>query len=365
MKIAESAIQLASAHTATEYNERQESLTVWKQGKESVRAERINGAGKELKHQADLLAREAAKVSLSEAAKQRAAAEVPATAETDPKQGEEELADLNLRILRALFEKLTGRKFKLYQPPSASDQNASDQSAPIAAEAQEQAAQGNWGWGLRYEYREIQHESESTQFRAQGMVTTTDGQQIEIGVELNMSRGFTSVFEETVQIGDRLKDPLVLNFNGTAAQLTQNTFSFDIDADGTGDRIAFVGPNSGFLALDSNGDGTVNNGSELFGALSGDGFADLAAHDGDGNGWIDENDDIFSRLRIWMKTATGEDRLLTLQEQGVGAIYLGRVATPFGIKDSANVLQGEVRSSGLFLFEEGGVGTMQQVDLVA
>jgi len=364
MKIAESAIRLASSHTATEFNERQESLTVWKQGKESVRAERINGAGKELKHHADKLAREAAKVSLSEAAQQRAAAGVPATAETETEQGEEELADLNLRILRALFEKLTGRKFKLYQPPSVPDQTTPD--ATVTAEAQEQDVQGNRGWGLRYEYREIHHESESTQFRAQGVVVTADGQHIEIGVELNMSRSFASVFEETVQIGDRvLKDPLVLNFNGTAAQLTQNTFAFDIDADGAGERIAFVGPDSGFLALDSNGDGVVNNGSELFGALSGDGFADLAAHDGDGNGWIDENDDIFSRLRIWMKTATGEDRLLTLQEQGVGAIYLGRTATPFSIKDSANTLQGEVRSSGLFLFEEGGVGTMQQVDLVA
>lgn len=364
MKIAESAIQLASVHTATEYNERQESLAVWKQGKESVRVERINDAGQELKHQADKLAREATKVSLSETAKQRTATEVPAMVETEAEPGEEELTDLNLRILRTLFEKLTGRTFKLYEPPLVPDQTTADPS--VAAEAQEQAAPGNRGWGLRYENREIHHESESTQFQAQGMVTTADGQQIKIGAELNMSRSFTSVLEETMQIGDRvLKDPLVLNFKGTAAQLTENTFAFDIDADGVGDRIAFVGPDSGFLALDSNGDGVVNNGGELFGARSGDGFADLAAHDGDGNGWIDENDDIFSRLRIWMKTATGEDRLLTLQEQGVGAIYLGRVTTPFSIKDSANTLQGEVRSSGLFLFEEGKVGTMQQVDLVA
>lgn len=364
MKIAESAIHLASSHTATEYDERQESLAVWQQGKATVRAERMNGAGKELANHAAELAREAAKVSLSEAAKQRATAEVPAAADTETEPGEEDLADLNLRILRALFEKLTGRKFTLFQPPSMPNQTAPE--APVAAEEQEQAAQGGRGWGVLYENREIHHESESTQFRAQGVVTTADGQRIEIGVEVNMSRSFTSLFEQTVQIGDRvLKDPLVLNFNGTAAQLTQNTFTFDIDADGTGDRIAFVEPDSGFLALDRNGDGIVNNGSELFGALSGDGFADLAVHDGDGNGWIDENDDIFSRLRIWMKTATGEDRLLTLQEQGVGAIYLGRTSTPFSIKDSANALQGEIRSSGLFLFEEGGVGTMQQVDLVA
>jgi hypothetical protein len=365
MKIAESAIQLASTHTAVEYSERQESLAVWKQGRETVRTEQKNAAGRGLKHQANKLAREAAKVSLSEAAKQRATEEVPTTAETVSEEGEEVMTDLNMRILRSLFEKLTGRKIKLYEPASVPDQT--EPTTPVAAETQEQAAQGSQGWGLRYEYRETHHESESTQFQAQGVVLTTDGQQIEIEIELNMSRSFTSINEEAIQIGqEALKDPLVLNLNGTAAQLTQETFSFDIDADGTSDNIAFVGPDSGFLALDSNGDGVVNDGSELFGALSGDGFADLAAYDGDGNGWIDENDDIFSRLRIWMKTATGEDQLLALREQGVGAIYLGRVDTPFSIKDGAtNALQGEIRSSGLFLFEEGGAGTMQQLDLVA
>ena len=74
---------------------------------------------------------------------------------------------------------------------------------------------------------------------------------------------------------------------------------------------------------------------------------------------------IYSRLRIWMKTATGEDQLLALGEKGVGALYLGRIDTPFSVKDSSNDLQGQVRATGLFLLEEGGVGTMQQLDLVA
>jgi len=366
MQIAQSAIQLASSHTAVEYTERQESLTVWRSGKESVRADRENPTDNALKHQADKLVKEAAKVSLSEAAKQRAAA-IPESAESDGLgDGDELMTDLNMRILKALFEKLTGRKFKVYEAPT-SEPAATSEQVPVEG-AVEPAAPGNQGqgWGLLYERHETYHESEATQFAAQGVVVTADGQQIEIGIELNMSRSFTSTLDETVQIGDvPLKDPLVINFDGTAAQLTQQTFSFDIDADGADNQIAFVGPGSGFLALDGNGDGVVNDGSELFGALSGDGFAELAAYDGDRNGWIDENDTIYSRLRIWMKTAGGEDRLLALGEQGVGAIYLGRVDTPFSVKDTNNTLQGQVRSTGLFLFEEGGVGTMQQVDLVA
>jgi len=219
---------------------------------------------------------------------------------------------------------------------------------------------------VRYERHEVVHESENTRFAAQGVVVTADGQHIEIGIELNMSRSFTATQDEIIQIGEvALKDPLVINFDGTAAQLTQETFSFDIDADGIDNQIAFVGTGSGFLALDANSDGAVNNGSELFGALSGDGFAELAVHDEDSNGWIDESDTIFSRLRIWVKTPSGEDRLLALGEQGVGALYLGRVETPFSVKDSNSTLQGQVRATGLYLSEEGGAGTMQQVDLVA
>ncbi|WP_310599299.1 hypothetical protein [Desulfobulbus sp.] len=363
MKIAESAIQLASSRTATEYSERQESLTVWRPGKEPAQAGSRDNANSTLKQQADQLAREAAKVSLSEAARQQRTAVLAESAEAeDSRLSDDSITDLNLRILKTLLEKLTGRKFETTEVPVA--QQAGQDQTPV-----QEGGQGGQlppGWGLRYERHETYHESESTTFNAQGTVVTADGQQIEIGIQLNMSRSFTSSMDEVLQIGQpALKDPLVINFNGTAAQLTQKTFSFDIDADGADNQIAFVGPGSGFLALDANNDGVINNGSELFGTKSGDGFADLAGHDSDHNGWIDENDSIFSRLRIWMKTESGEDKLLTLKDQGVGAIYLGRVDTPFSVKDDSNALQGQVRATGLFLFEKGGTGTMQQLDLVA
>ena len=363
MKIVESSIQLTSAHTATQYQERQESLAVWKNGKEVHRAERKNGQEDFLKHQAEQLAKEAAKVSFSPAAQQRAA-EVPQSSETAaPGEEEELMSDLNMLILKALFERLTGRHFRMIDAAATQQTTSPEETAAPAAE---QPAGNQSGWGLLYERREVYHESETTRFTAQGLVTTADGQQIEIGIEMNMSRSFTSIVEESLQVGEVvLKDPLVINFDGTAAQLTQETFSFDIDADGSDDQVAFVGPGSGLLGLDNNNDGIINDGSELFGAQSGDGFADLVAYDGDQNGWIDENDTIFSRLRIWMKNASGEDQLFALAEKGVGAIYLGRVDTPLSIKDAENTLQGQVRTTGLFLHEDGQVGTMQQLDLVA
>ncbi|MBV5317499.1 MAG: hypothetical protein JZU50_06795 [Desulfobulbaceae bacterium] len=359
MKIAESALQFTSAHTVVEFSERRESLTVWQQGKDPVSSDRENNRDRKLEAKAMAFAEQATKVSLSAAARQK----VPELAELDPLSEEDSLVtDLNMRILKGLFEKLTGRKFKLYDPGAVKQQDASP-AVPAAEQSPEVPTAA--GWGVQYERHETYHESETSQFSAQGVVLTTDGQQIEIAVELNLSRSFTSTLDESFRAGAALKDPLVINFGGTAAQLTQNKFSFDIDADGNPDQVSFVTPGSGFLALDANNDGTVNNGSELFGALSGDGFAELAAYDGDGNGWIDENDAIFSRLRIWSKTAAGEDQLLAMIDQGVGALYLGRISTPFAVKDSSNALQGQVVSTGIFLREEGGAGTIQQLDLVA
>ena len=163
----------------------------------------------------------------------------------------------------------------------------------------------------------------------------------------------------------RTTDPLVLNFAGTAAQLTDQRFAFDLDADGSAEQINFAGPGSGFLVFDRNANGKVDNGRELFGPTSGDGFQELAALDGDGNGWIDENDAAYGQLQVWSRDAAGNEGLQSLAEAGVGAIALARIATPFSVKTEANELLGQIRSSGIFLQEDGTAGTIQQIDLTA
>ena len=143
------------------------------------------------------------------------------------------------------------------------------------------------------------------------------------------------------------------------------TFQFDIDCDGKMDEISMLREGSGFLALDKNGDGKINDGSELFGTRSGNGFADLAVYDEDGNGWIDENDEIFDKLRVWSKDKDGKDVLKTLKEADVGAIYLGSTNSQFSLTDKKdNEVLGAVRSTGIYLKESTGMaGTVQQVDL--
>ncbi|MFQ8776527.1 MAG: hypothetical protein ACLR78_02345 [Roseburia sp.] len=77
----------------------------------------------------------------------------------------------------------------------------------------------------------------------------------------------------------RLCDPLVINLDSNIANVSDQKFYFDIDADGSDDSISMLNSGSGYLALDRNGDGIINDGSELFGTQSGNGFADLAAYD--------------------------------------------------------------------------------------
>ena len=206
--------------------------------------------------------------------------------------------------------------------------------------------------------------SENTAFQAQGQVHTKDGRSIDFGVTLELSQSFCREFEGFSQQSSFFVDPLIINFDTDSASISDQKFLFDLDCDGKKDEISFANQGSGFLALDKNDDGVINDGSELFGTKSGDGFDDLAKYDLDGNGWIDEADDIFSKLKIWTKDENGKDKLIDLKAADVGAIYLGSANTQFSLYNtndySANAM---IRKTGVFLKESGGVGTMQHVDL--
>lgn len=208
-------------------------------------------------------------------------------------------------------------------------------------------------------------ESESATFASTGLVTTADGRKIDFNVEVSMSRAFMSKFG-FLETQDYIKtDPLMINLDTNIASVSDQKFFFDLDADGKEEEISFAGKGSGFLALDKNGDGKINDGSELFGTKSGDGFKDLSAYDEDGNGWIDEHDSIFSQLKIWTKDEEGNDHLIDLKKADVGAIYLGNADTQFSLKNDANELNAEIKKTGIYLKEStGSVGTLNHVDLV-
>ena len=213
-----------------------------------------------------------------------------------------------------------------------------------------------------YHYHE---ESETATFSTQGTAVCADGRRLTFDLDLTMSREFMEESSMEMNYGASVAvDPLVIQLSGSPATVSDQTFMFDIDSDGVEDRIASLVEGTGFLALDKNEDGSINDGSELFGTKTGNGFEELAEYDQDGNGWIDENDEIYSRLKIWTKDSQGREKLMTLKESDVGAIYLDSRRTDFTVRDLAGE-KAKVRRTGIFLRESTGMaGTVQQFDMV-
>lgn len=227
---------------------------------------------------------------------------------------------------------------------------------------------------LNYVSENWSMEQEDTSFSTVGTVRTKDGREINFNVNVNMSRRCEEYYREELNVAQfTLCDPLVINLDTDVAEVSDQTFYFDLDADGKEEEISML-KGSGYLALDKNGDGIINDGSELFGTQNGDGFADLAQYDEDGNGWIDENDSIWSKLKIWCKDENGNDVLYKLSDKGVGAICLQNVSTDFTLQGdrtgqdgttNANATNAVIRKTGIFLYENGNVGTVQHVDMAA
>jgi len=286
---------------------------------------------------------------------ERARPAPPAVAAPEPTSADpaaEQFAlEQEVLLLKMLVETLSGRKINVARIDTGEPQESAAPAMPTAPPL-----------SVEYSSSVFYRESESTSFQAAGLVTTADGTQIALALELTMSRSFESSISFGVSSGQR-QDPLILNLAGNAAQLSSAKYSFDLDGDGRTEQISFATGNSAFLALDRNGNGRIDNGLELFGTRSGDGFSDLARHDSDANGFIDQGDPVFSRLLAYARNSAGEESTQSLSELGIGALYLSRVETPFELRDAGNQTLCTVRSSGLFITENYASCTLQQVDL--
>lgn len=271
---------------------------------------------------------------------------------------------ITLKLIEKLLEELTGKKFHIRlgtdielkaEPPDIPKSQPDAQEAPVQEKA---------GWGLEYDLHEKYYESEQMDFAAEGVIRTSDGREINFSLDLEMSREFASQYDVSIRAGDAVKvDPLVINFAASAAQLTSEKISFDLNADGSDEEISFVAAGSGLLFLDLNGDQIVNNGSELFGPQSGNGFVQLSQYDATGDNWVDENDPVFGSLRIWARDQQGTDLYYSLAQAGVGAIYLGNAESPYTLKDQNNQTSGQITQTGIAVKENGSVITVQDVDL--
>lgn len=353
MKVQQSTVSMSGTHMLTMETNISESLKAWVgpqrpdfEGKDSrqnptslLQNDRVELSDEALKLKSQALSEEGYELSISDRDQQK------------------------IDLLQKLLEKLTGKKFKFYGIEKIRIKGEGDSSGGLTVRSPE--VRQRQGWGIEYDFHQSYSEKEKMSFNSKGIVKTQDGREISFSVQLNMSREFASQQDIHLRAGDAaLVDPLVINLKGGAPAFSRGTFNFDIDCDGKSEQIHQLSSSCAFLALDLNNDGAINDGKELFGPSTGDGFKELGMYDTDGNGWIDENDPVFEKLRIWTKDEDGTDRLFALGVKGVGAIYVGNISTDFAMKNNENDLMGQIRKTGIFINENGTAGTIQHIDMV-
>lgn len=301
-------------------------------------------------------------------------------------EAERQELDPRLEVLMRMIEVLTGRPVRLMRAAElmptdraegydargqVSPGAMADRFAAVAARSQtppasSQTPQASVGWGARVESTVERIEIQAVSFAARGQVQTADGQRIDFELRFELSSTLVESQRSEVLLGDAARqiDPLTFDFAESGAALSDLRFAFDLDSDGRKDSIAVPVSGRGFLAFDRNGNGQIDNGSELFGPSTGQGFAELAALDDDRNGWIDSGDAAWSQLRAWRPDpAGGGGTLLNLDEAGVGAISTQSIATPYLVRSATGQVQGQMQSSSVVLDRTGRAASISQIDL--
>ncbi len=143
------------------------------------------------------------------------------------------------------------------------------------------------------------------------------------------------------EVGDARKvvvrvDPLVFDMNndGIFATSVENGVHFDYEGDGFREKTAWMSKGDAVLVRDVNGNGIIDDGTELFGdqtvmsngEVAVDGFEALTDLDSNNDGIVNADDEYFSELKMWTDSnADGisqTEELHTLEELGIQEISL-------------------------------------------
>lgn len=167
----------------------------------------------------------------------------------------------------------------------------------------------------------------------------------------------------------RRVDPLILDLDGdgieTVGLNAGNPLLFDHDGDGVKTSSGWVKTDDGFLVLDRNGNGAIDNGTELFGdstPLAGggkavDGFAALAREDTNNDGKVDAADARFTNLRVWRDLnsdgVSQGSELFTLAALGISAINVTKTDAATRLANG-NIITG----LGTYTRSDGSTSTM-------
>jgi len=168
------------------------------------------------------------------------------------------------------------------------------------------------------------------------------------------------------------RDPLTLDLDGDGIETiginANDPILFDHDGDGIKNATGWIHPDDGFLVFDRNGNGTIDNGAELFGdstptyagGQTADGFAALAQEDTNADGIVNAQDAHWAHLRVWQDTNSDgisqAAELKTLEALGIVGLH---VAKQENAQPLANGNQ--IADLGTFIKADGSEGTVGQI----
>lgn len=151
------------------------------------------------------------------------------------------------------------------------------------------------------------------------------------------------LFAHAFVSGLRLNYPLAIDLDGEGIEtidINKSQIYFDVDNDGFREQTGWISKNEAILAIDKNGNGKIDNQSEMFGSTDSTGFEDLRSIDSNGDGIINSQDADFNKIRLWQDLnengVTEEGELKTLTEAGIQSIYTN--AYTINATDNNNII---------------------------
>mgnify|MGYP007011825613 CR=1 FL=1 len=250
-------------------------------------------------------------------------------------------------MVKRILEQLSNRQIELYQLSPTADKAQS--KAPESAGSDELIRITEWEFG---------YQAVAASFS--GSAQLADGQQINWDFSFQMEYSWASISSRTL-LASELQDPIVISLNGMPAQLTGDTFSFDLFNTGVPVQLPNLAAQQFYLGLDKTGNGRIESGAELFGPSTGEGFAELAAYDLDGNGFIDQQDAVWQDLYLWRP----DGQQLSMAAAQIGAVSVQSVPTRMPLFfEHSDQLAGMLQRSSVFVNTAGKAGLVQQIDLL-
>ncbi|MCP4096559.1 MAG: hypothetical protein GY748_09995, partial [Planctomycetaceae bacterium] len=159
-------------------------------------------------------------------------------------------------------------------------------------------------------------------------------------------------------------DPLVLDLDGDGIETVSQSQSgvyFDMDGDYFREQTGWVSSDDGFLVRDINGNGVIDDITEMFGAPDVGGYSELAvldetANGGNADGFITVDDAMFGELRVWRDLdqdgVTDEGELFSLEELDIISLDVNSTELDDHVTPQGTTL----RETATFTRGDGSVG---------